>query len=531
MIPDRLETETAAAAAPAHEGVTVTNLLLSMEDVTVLEVDRPSESEAVLKEVDTSNIHDTTFDLPEGSFVILTETELFNKDMHDFVADESEDNNPGGKAQRSRTSSFSVASLSELDFSSSEASFQVKNWDGVKKYSDFILEGQIYKQKHGYPETRINNVVMLFESPSTSTAGTSFYNKDKFKFHDWPPLKSSRAKGVLGPGRYACMNGNSYPVFLREDPPPGLLDHWRQTIPGYVEPTFIQKIDLENQTVYAYLPVESIPHHVNDPGVHYHMAGKDAIHLMTQKTTRLLPDTKVSRPCVVKTTHSMGSKGIFIINTDQDEAEFEKFLEDSGRPTYVITDFVDIHRNVACHFFMHPDGKRVTWFGSNENHRMPGTKHFSSDSIIYYKDQQELKELQLPFVEEVCKYCHSVGFWGFAGIDVLFDSQQNGYLVDINPRVTGSCPAIMTLQLLHDAFGFEVALFRRSGNTTFPGPAVDLLQQVDEYNTENLGKSRIVLASFLETVPGVKTKVNIGVYGNDMESCKVVLDRFAQADF
>jgi hypothetical protein len=84
---------------------------------------------------------------------------------------------------------------------------------------------------------------------------------------------------------------------------------------------------------------------------------------------------------------------------------------------------------------------------------------------------------------------------------------------------------------LHDAYGFEVALFRRSGNTTFPGPAVDLLQQVDEYNTENLGKSRIVLASFLETVPGVKTKVNIGVYGNDMEGCKVVLDRFAQADF
>ena len=510
-----------AAAAPA------TNLFLSLEELTVLEVDRPSESEAVLKEVDTSTHNDSTFDLPEGSFVILTETELFNKQQEVVIESTGNDNDGTG---RSRASSFSVASLSDLDFVLGEAPFQVKNWDGHKKYSDMILEGQLYKQKHGHPETPINNIVMLFESPSTSTEDTSFYNSKKFRFHDWPPLKSGRPKGVLGPCRYALMNGNAYPVFLREDPPVGLLDHWRKSVPGYVEPTFVKTIDRENQTVYAYLPVESIPNHVNDPGVHYHMAGKDAIHLMTQKTTHLLPDTK-TRPCVVKTTHSMGSKGIFIINNDQDEQEFEQFLEVSGRPTYVITDFVDIHRNVACHFFMHPDGKRVTWYGSNENHRMPGTKHFSSDSIIFLKDQQELKELQLPFVEEVCKYCHSVGFWGFAGIDVLFDSQQNGYLVDINPRVTGSCPAIMTLQLLNAQFGFEVALFRRSGNVTFAGPAKELVELVDTYNEEHMGKSRIVLASFLEVVPGVKTKMNIGVYGNDMSECKEVLDRFAQPDF
>ena len=101
----------------------------------------------------------------------------------------------------------------------------------------------------------------------------------------------------------------------------------------------------------------------------------------------------------------------------------------------------------------------------------------------------------------------------------------------INPRVTGSCPAIMTLQLLNAQFGFEVALFRRSGNVTFAGPAKELVELVDTYNEEHMGKSRIVLASFLEVVPGVKTKMNIGVYGNDMSECKEVLDRFAQPDF
>jgi carbamoylphosphate synthase large subunit len=45
---------------------------------------------------------------------------------------------------------------------------------------------------------------------------------------------------------------------------------------------------------------------------------------MHKQTTELLPDTRTIRPCVVKTTHSMGSRGIFIIQNDNDEAEFLK---------------------------------------------------------------------------------------------------------------------------------------------------------------------------------------------------------------
>lgn len=123
----------------------------------------------------------------------------------------------------------------------------------------------------------------------------------------------------------------------------------------------------------------------------------------------------------------MGSKGIFIIHNDEDEKEFEQFLRDSGNPTFVIVDFVDISRNVACHFFMHPDG-RVVWFGSNENHR-DAEGRFSSDSYLLLEHQEKLKDMQLPFVEEVVRYCQALGFWGFCGIDVLFDSKGAGYLV------------------------------------------------------------------------------------------------------
>jgi ATP-grasp domain len=352
----------------------------------------------------------------------------------------------------------------------------------------------------------------------------------KFKFHDWPAPKSTKVKAMLGPCRYALMNGASFPVFLRDGiPPEGLLHHWAKTVPGIVEPSFASKVT-EEDTVYAYLPVEQIKNHVNDPMVHYHLAGKDSIVLMTQKTTKLLPDTRTSRPCVVKTTHSMGSKGIFIIRNDEDEATFERYLVESGNPTFVVTDFVDIARNVACHFFMHPNGTSVTWFGSNENKRLPdGT--FSSDSFLDSDDQENLKRMQLPFVEEVVQYCHSLGFWGFCGIDVLFDSKGRGYLVDINPRVTGSCPALMTLNRFRQHFGFKVGLFRRSGNINFYGSAAELFEEVEAYNEANEGKCRVVIHSVVQ--PDDKNdgpalcRINIGVYGNDMDECRTVLNRFA----
>ena len=211
---------------------------------------------------------------------------------------------------------------------------------------------------------------------------------------------------------------------------------------------------------------------------------------------------------------------------DADQAEFEHFLEVSGNPTYVITNFVDIARNVACHFFMHPNGS-IVWFGSNENHR-EADGSFSTDSYLIMEHQEKLKEIQLPFVQEVVQYCHGLGFFGFCGVDVLFDSQDRGYLVDINPRVTGSCPALMTLKLLQDTYGFSVGLFRRSGKTCFYGTPAELLEQVAAYNTENEGKSRVVIHSLYMSPGAEYTRVNIGVYGTSLNECKTVLNSFAK---
>lgn len=230
----------------------------SIADFTFLEVDRPSaeqqEGKTVISEV---QIDEANAVLPESHLLIITETATLD--------------------DRSSASKQLLTSISDLDFEV-HGKLKVKNWNGKKYYSDYIAEGLAYKNEK-------RDVVMLFESPSSSTAESTFHNKTSFKFHDWPPPSSTKSKAILGPCRYALMNGASFPCFLRDGtPPPGLIEHWKETIPGYVESSFVPKIS-EHQSVYAYLPVEQLPNHVNNPYSHYHLAGKDAIHLMTQKVS------------------------------------------------------------------------------------------------------------------------------------------------------------------------------------------------------------------------------------------------------
>ena len=337
----------------------------------MLELDFPKkkDEEGQIKEIEI----EANTALPKSSLVIVAESELIEQETHE------------------RSNSF-VANLTDFDFEE-YSKLKVTNWPRDKFYSDYIQQGLEYLATNTSISEKTADkpqaVVMLFESPSSSSDLATFHNREKFRFHDWPPPKSTKGKEILGPCRYSLMNGTTYNAFLRGGAPPeGLLEHWEKTV-DIPLPSFVNVIHQED-LVYAYLPVEQIKHHVNDPDTHYHLAGKDAIVLMTQKTTRLLPDTHTKRPCVVKTTHSMGSKGIFIINNDEDEQEFLEFLEKSGNPTFVVVEFVDIARNVACHFFMHPNGKDVTWLGSNENKRFPDGS-FSSDSYLEMSDQENLK--------------------------------------------------------------------------------------------------------------------------------------------
>lgn len=427
---------------------------------------------------------------------------------------------PMKQAKLSKATKF----LNRLFQQKQESRPEILPWCGTKYYSDLVRDGLNYLEG-------AQDVVMVFESPSASTScETSFTNSGKFQFFDHPlPRAPVAGRVVLGPQRYASMAGAAFSTYLQQGIPPELVNHWRSTIPDFVEPNIIHTIP-PDATVCAFLPLEEYQSHVVDPEVHYHLAGKDAIPRMTSRTTQLLPDASI-KPCVSKVCHSMGSRGIFVLKNDEDEAEMEQFMEQAGYPPYVLTEWVDISRNLACHFFIHPWGD-FTWFGSSEN-ASDGEGGWSADATIRVHQQEELQRLLEPYARDVAQYCLQQGYWGACGIDVLFDSDNVGYVVDVNPRVTGTSPALMTMQKLSAAASdgggeqFQFGKFRRSGNCSYPGSAAQLVRAVKAFNKAHKDQCQVVLQS-LQQVTWKKTRLNIGVYGIDEEQCDAVLNKFAQ---
>lgn len=402
-----------------------------------------------------------------------------------------------------------------------ESKTKVSRWCGTKYYSDLIRDGTHYLE-------RTDDIVMVFESPSASAScGTSFCNEKKFKFLDHPlPRAPVLARTVLGPLRYAAMSGNSFPTYLQTAPPSKLIEHWCRAIPNFSIPTFLHHIP-PTTTICAFLPLEGLgDQHLIDPDVHYELAGKRAIPMMTSHTTKILPSTQPDfRPCVVKVSQSMGSRGIFVIRNDADEAELEKFLRDAGNPDSIVTSCVDICRNLACHFFIHPWGD-ITWFGSSEN--LPnGFGGWSGDSTMHINEQDYLCELLTPYCLDVAKYCSARGYWGACGIDVLLDHQGQGYVVDVNPRVTGTCPALMIFHKLREDGGrpWTCGKFRRSSRHSFPGSVDALLAEVDAYNASD-SECEVVVLSLCEK-NSKSTRLNIAVYGDCDDDCDRILNRFA----
>jgi hypothetical protein len=421
-----------------------------------------------------------------------------------------------------------VSAISEptmsVDLNLPISKFRCRPWCGIRLYSDLIKEGISYLDK-GDGDATVN-VIMIYECPSSASTETSFCNSQVFPIHDHPP-GITVCKTVLGPLKYSMMNGSSYPSYLKEKPPAGLIEHWHNTL-HLPLPTFCHEIPSTTK-VYAHLPVEHILKHVHDPHVHYHLSGKDTLHLvMPQHTPRRLANTKDHRPCIAKVTHSMASsQGIFVIRNDEDELKFHKFIESSGNPSFIVTESVaPVQRNLSCHFFIHPSGEMI-WFGTSEHLKTPDDT-WCQDSILKMQEQDDLRDLLLVYARTVADYCRALGFWGFCGIDVLIQAGSGKvYIVDLMPRTTGTCPALMVATLFQRQYGYHVGIFRWASNYAFPGSAKELIQQVEECNVKGRRQGRIVVASLYEASPA-KTLVNIGVYGNDLEECRRVLNHFAK---
>jgi hypothetical protein len=129
----------------------------SLDDFSLLTLDHAAGQKG---EIQHSELHEieisTEKPLPKSALIIVSETEQLEKNKDDDTA-------------------TLIASLTDIDFSFSK--LKVHSWDCTKQYSEFIKEGLEYK---GVKIDDYENVVMLFESPSSSSDQSSFHNRGKF---------------------------------------------------------------------------------------------------------------------------------------------------------------------------------------------------------------------------------------------------------------------------------------------------------------------------------------------------------------
>lgn len=67
-------------------------------------------------------------------------------------------------------------------------SLSVKVWDKKTMFADYVRDSLSFQGRQH------RDVVMLFESPSTSCSTSSFFNSQVYKFHDYPLPSQASAK-------------------------------------------------------------------------------------------------------------------------------------------------------------------------------------------------------------------------------------------------------------------------------------------------------------------------------------------------
>ncbi|MFT7633532.1 MAG: hypothetical protein ACI87E_004588 [Mariniblastus sp.] len=333
------------------------------------------------------------------------------------------------------------------------------------------------------------NTSLLAEYPSSNSDETGFQNRARFIINDpFPPPRKELMK-ILGPHHLMCGWGQHLPVSSDIKPPQWLLDHWQRIFGPTGVPNW-QSVDNVSNVITLF-PHESIEasRQAVDPEVNYALHSKEIIGEIDCPQARILDE--VVAPCIVKLTHGYAGLGNYFIRNDSDASKMRQELDEYWpQATLVINEVVEnITHDYGVQFYLRRNGSMV-WLGFTEqlfddNVRWCGGT-FSADL------QTQLKDELCTIVEPVGKHLHTRGYFGLVGIDILRDHQDQLYLVDVNPRLTGISPFLMASRIFARD-GLSAGIYQAS--CRFEGVVEDLVALAEEIQDARV----LVLSGFEES--------------------------------
>lgn len=289
------------------------------------------------------------------------------------------------------------------------------------------------------PESRL-----LAEYPSSNSDETRFQNKTKYIIHDPFPPPPRELLLTLGPHHLMCGWGKRVAVSSQVPPPVQLLDHWQRVFGDDGIPDW-QPINGES-TYFTLFPHQSLPDAQQsiDPEVNYRLHSKEVIELIDCLQAEVLPS--VHPPCIVKLSHGYAGLGNFLIRDENDEVTMRRRLQVHWPDAVLVINSIieNVTGDFGVQFYLRRDGTMV-WLGFTEQH-FDNNKKWCGGTYSA-KLQGELFDSFCTMIKPVGAYLHTQGYFGVVGIDILRDSSNKFYLVDVNPRLTGITPFLMASRI------------------------------------------------------------------------------------
>ena len=126
-------------------------------------------------------------------------------------------------------------------------------------------------------------------------------------------------------------------------------------------------------------------------------------------------------------------------------------------------------------------------------------------------------------IKPAAKYLHAEGYFGVVGIDVVTNGDGQQFLVDVNPRLTGITPFLMSSRMFAEqglGEGIYLASFK------FIGALDQLIVKAESFH-KSQSPSRVVVLSAFEDPSGEYTTCHLSVTSETQSQNQAVLNQLS----
>ncbi|MEM7453624.1 MAG: ATP-grasp domain-containing protein [Planctomycetota bacterium] len=355
---------------------------------------------------------------------------------------------------------------------------------------------------------------LLAEYPSSNSDETIFQNRSRYIIHDpFPPPERILMK-VLGPHHLMCSWGNRIDVSSEIGPSQALLDHWQRFFGKDGCPAW-EAFSGERDYITIF-PHESFPaaRQIIEPAMNYEIHSKEVIERIDCPQPEVLKE--IAPPCIVKLSHGYAGLGNYFVRSREDaDAVGSEVRKHWPGAVLVATEIIEeITRDVGVQFYLRSTGE-VIWLGYTQQHfdqnvRWCGGSYSAATQISILEEVRHI-------VEPVATHLHDRGYFGVVGIDILRNANDEHFLVDVNPRLTGITPFLIASRIFNRA-GLSEGVY--SASCRFDGKIEQLIADAESAGSDDL---EVVVLSAVERDDGTTT-CHLSANSNSQDRCLRTLD-------